>query len=413
MAALATYLVGPEGEFGYTGTVDVSAPSGLVATPGVGQVALRWLAPNPSGDVTDYVVQFKPASSGVWSTFSDGVGTSPIAVVTGLTNGTPYDFRVAAVRSGVTGNFSAVVRSTPSSLVVKTLFGYNTNQSDSPLSERLAWWNNRAPCVRRYYKGPLPAQFEQTTAIAPEKRLSISFKPGGVFDAAAMASGAFNDMLRRWLESIPAGWTVYLSYLHEVNDDIKKGRLTGAQFVNAYKQFMPVIQDAALRTGVVVKLCANFMAYQLTATTTATWSDAWVPPPGAMDLCTFDIYGNPGVNTQQVTGPGYGTDYPDPAIRAASMFGVLRRTGWLQHWGILELNTPARDWDTNESQRAAWLKAMTDHLLGQPTPPEILLFWEAPSGINWDQSFGRVSGNPLTCANAVAPYLYSVPDGSP
>ena len=36
---------------------------------------------------------------------------------------------------------------------------------------------------------------------------------------------------------------------------------------------------------------------------------------------------------------------------------------------------------------------MIEHLLAQPTPPYMILLWEAPSGVNWDQEYGRVSGS--------------------
>lgn len=423
VAELTNYLVGVNGEFGYGSAPDVSAPGGLTPTPGDGRVSLKWIGPQPLSTVTDYRVEYR-IGAGAWTLFADAVSTALSATVTGLVNGTTYGFRVAAIRAGVLGNFSPEVLATPAAgaVVATTLFGFNTNQSDSPLSERLGWFEGRAPCVRRYYGDVLPATFEQTTAICPERRLSISFKDGGGFTAAQIAAGGFNARFKQWLESIPAGWTVYVTYYHESNDDIinfltnrnpNKPKLDPAHFVGAYAQLYPVIQEATLRAGVVVKLCANFMAFQMTATTSTTWNDAWVPPPGTMDLCTIDLYGNPGQNTSQVTGPGYGTSYPDPVVRSAAMFAMLKRTGWEQHWGILEVNAPARDWDGDESARAAWHVAILNYWLGRTYPPEICLLWEAPSGVNWDQSYGRVSGDPLTVANAVKPYITSVPDGSP
>ncbi len=67
-------------------------------TPGNGQVSLTWTAPASNGGaaITDYVVEYKASSATSWSTFADGVSTALTAIVTGLTNGTSYVFRVSA-----------------------------------------------------------------------------------------------------------------------------------------------------------------------------------------------------------------------------------------------------------------------------------------------------------------------------
>jgi hypothetical protein len=85
------------------------APTGVSGTAGDQQVSLSWSAPSTNGGsaITDYVVQYSSNSGSSWSTFSDGTSTSTSAVVTGLTNGTAYTFRVAATNSVGTGNYSS------------------------------------------------------------------------------------------------------------------------------------------------------------------------------------------------------------------------------------------------------------------------------------------------------------------
>ena len=86
-------------------------------------VGLSWLAPLDNGgqSITDYVVDFKP-SGGSWTRFNDGVSTTLSAVVTGLTQGTSYQFRVAAVT--VEGEGSAVLLA--SSVIPRTVPGMPT-----------------------------------------------------------------------------------------------------------------------------------------------------------------------------------------------------------------------------------------------------------------------------------------------
>ena len=326
------------------------------------------------------------------------------------------------VQHAVSGQWSRSGYTPPS---LPTIFGFNTNEGDTfnqTLAGRQSWWG-RAPMVRRYNSNFVPASWPVSNAVFPEGRISYSFKAdaSGSFTIAGLAAGNGNARFRSFIESIPAGKTVYLTYYHEVNDDIREGRITPAQFKATYGHLYGQLQAAraanSLAAGTTVKLCANFMAYRLTDRPTY-FDDSWVPSHSQMDLLTFDIYGNPGElgasstgsNTYgTATGPGYGTRYPLPSVRAQPMFDIIRRLGWAQKWGILEVNTPARSWDSNEASRARWFKDMYDLFLAQPYKPEVVLLWEAPSGVNWDQSFGRVAGSPNASVNALAPYIKGSP----
>ncbi|MEI7883106.1 MAG: fibronectin type III domain-containing protein, partial [Actinomycetota bacterium] len=128
----------------YTGAAFVSpnpvapsVPTSLTAVGGVTQASLSWNAPTQSGgaDVTDYVVEYSSNSGSTWTVFADGVSTSTSATVTGLANGTMYQFRVKAVSSGGTSEASSTataivgVPSAPTSLSATPL----------GLSVRLSW----------------------------------------------------------------------------------------------------------------------------------------------------------------------------------------------------------------------------------------------------------------------------------
>ena len=93
-----------------------SAPRNLqVQTPSGGGAVIYWSAPasNGGGTITDYVVQYRLASSSTWITFADGVSTRLSARTTGLSVGQTYVFRVAAVSSVGQSPWSTTVTATP------------------------------------------------------------------------------------------------------------------------------------------------------------------------------------------------------------------------------------------------------------------------------------------------------------
>jgi large repetitive protein len=91
-----------------------NAPTNLTGTAGSAQVALSWTAPANNGGsaITDYVVEYSTNGT-VWVVFTDGVSTATTATVTGLTNGTAYTLRVAAVNAIGTGSYATTGPITP------------------------------------------------------------------------------------------------------------------------------------------------------------------------------------------------------------------------------------------------------------------------------------------------------------
>lgn len=97
----------------------------LTATYGNTQVQLQWQAPaanNVSG-LTDYTIQRSVDSGATWTTLSDGTNTNTNYTVTGLTNGTAYQFRVSASNSVGAGPYSV----STGNVTPRTLAGAPTN----------------------------------------------------------------------------------------------------------------------------------------------------------------------------------------------------------------------------------------------------------------------------------------------
>lgn len=122
-----------------------SAPSELVVTPARGQVALFWNAPMNSGGkvISDYAIQYSSNNGSSWITYNDGVSTSTNATVAALKDGTRYLFRVAAINSLGTGDYSnpmagvtpVVPPSSPRGLNAHSLYSIVILTWLSPLSD--------------------------------------------------------------------------------------------------------------------------------------------------------------------------------------------------------------------------------------------------------------------------------------
>ena len=94
------------------------APISLTGTPGNAQVTLYWTAPTNDGGtpITNYLVEFKLDASVTWTAFSHAPSTATTIVVTGLTNGSLYDFRVSAINAVGTGPPSNIFETTPTGI---------------------------------------------------------------------------------------------------------------------------------------------------------------------------------------------------------------------------------------------------------------------------------------------------------
>ena len=90
------------------------APISLTGTPGNAQVTLYWTAPTNDGGtpITNYLVEFKLYASVTWTAFSHAPSAATTIVVTGLANGSLYDFRVSAINAVGTGPPSNIFETT-------------------------------------------------------------------------------------------------------------------------------------------------------------------------------------------------------------------------------------------------------------------------------------------------------------
>ncbi|MBI4158057.1 MAG: fibronectin type III domain-containing protein [Candidatus Yanofskybacteria bacterium] len=109
-----------------------NVPTNVSVTPGDEQVALLWTTPSDNGyTISDYVVEYKTGQD-AFTVFADGVSASPSTIVTGLTNGLTYSFRVSASNSTGTGSVSSVITGVPFTNVATAPSATSVNISGVP-----------------------------------------------------------------------------------------------------------------------------------------------------------------------------------------------------------------------------------------------------------------------------------------
>ncbi len=125
----------------------------LVAAASTGEVSLTWSAPTANGSaITGYDVQYGTVVSGTFDmVFADDA--SPGATVSGLTNGTAYQFRVVAKNSQGSGGASNVVTATPdiaTGIAWTDLVGVSANGSTITKTAASGWGNGGAASSNTY-----------------------------------------------------------------------------------------------------------------------------------------------------------------------------------------------------------------------------------------------------------------------
>ncbi len=110
-----------------TGIFVPQEPVNVAVTIGDSSASLSWSPPLSNGGtwITDYVIEYKLSSGGIWSIFDDGISTSTFTIVTALSNDNAYDFRVSAVNAIGQGPSSAYVSVTPGAPAQVIISGFS------------------------------------------------------------------------------------------------------------------------------------------------------------------------------------------------------------------------------------------------------------------------------------------------
>ncbi len=106
-----------------------TAPTNLIPLAFPGRVLVTFTAVEGA---SDYQVEYAPESSSAFGTFTDGVSAAPRVLVTGLTDGASYKFRVKALKNGIWSPYSALATAIPGSAPQTAPFAENIVITGTP-----------------------------------------------------------------------------------------------------------------------------------------------------------------------------------------------------------------------------------------------------------------------------------------
>ena len=169
----------------------------LTVVPGTGQATLSWGAPASDGGaaITDYVVQYKVGTSYV--PFNDGVSTNRSVVVTGLTNGQAYYFRVAAVNSVGQGDYTTTQTAFTPASAPGSPTALSATQPSAGTTSTVSWTNpgsNGGSAITGYevsYKLATDARYTVFNASASSSPVTVTgLTQGSTYDFQVVAINA-------------------------------------------------------------------------------------------------------------------------------------------------------------------------------------------------------------------------------
>jgi hypothetical protein len=108
-----------------------------------------------------------------------------------------------------------------------TSFTHGARESAAQQVSRIKRTYGSLGAAKIFYQGRLPATFNRNyEGLVPGKVVAVCFKP----NQTQLANGSLDASIKRYIDSIPAGWKVMLVNWQEPDDEIwKEHRFTAAQ----------------------------------------------------------------------------------------------------------------------------------------------------------------------------------------
>lgn len=199
--------------------------------------------------------------------------------------------------------------------------------------------------VIRLFDGGAPDDWTVMGSKLTDHNAIVSFR----LPPTEVLSGRHDAALRTWFRQAPKDTITWYSYLHEPEDNIKRGEFTKEDFVAAFQR-ITLLQRSAAPDNPNLRSTLIMMCYTVNPKSKRNWRD-YFPGAAFTDVIGWDCY-NHGSGTE-----GYGT--PQQLLERA--VATTREAGVA--FGVAELGSLVAEGDDGTG-RAAWLDEHARYLEG-------------------------------------------------
>ncbi len=221
----------------------------------------------------------------------------------------------------------------------QTLFGVNASTQGQTLAQGIATIDKLfgpVPVVRHFSSGLPFAWDSQQAAQLDGRTLVVSFKA----NPKRITSGSLDSFFRKWFATAPKDQTIYWSYFHEPEDNIRAGEFTAAQYRAAWRH-LDRLEDKQRKPNLASTLILTEWTMDPKAKRDYRTYDAG---HDVVDALAFDAYN--GVWDPQ-------RDYYErPRVLLGNIVRAMERDG--RAWGIAEIGSRVVPGDDGTG-RARWL----------------------------------------------------------
>lgn len=242
-----------------------------------------------------------------------------------------------------------IAASTPSSAAGPTAYGAVVKpQRGQTYAQALAASEDRYGGklgVIRLFDGNAPDAWSVMGPKLTDHDAIVSFR----IPPKEVLSGAHDASLSKWFRDAPTRRTTWFSYLHEPEDNIKRGEFTRADFIDAYRH-ITLLARAAAPDNPNLRSTLILMCYTVNPKSQRNWRD-YFAGQAFVDTIGWDCYNHgAGLN-------GYGTPQQllGRAVEATREAGV--------GFGVAELGSLIANGDDG-SGRGDWLVEHAKYLSG-------------------------------------------------
>ena len=193
-----------------------------------------------------------------------------------------------------------------------------------------------------FYQGNLPSTFnENYEGLVPGKTVAVCFKP----NQTQLANGSLDASITKYVNSIPAGWTVMLVNWQEPDDEMWKDHtFTVAQHRAATDRLIQLVHSNPAYAQDRAEVWDVYMGFSIDV---GRWQDSAASPQ--LDGIGWDYYWNTPTTSWS----------SDPGADLRRMANVTKRIG-IEQWGLFETGDNPHPNDSAGRGRAAFWQKVYD-----------------------------------------------------